>query len=274
VDYTVNPAVGFPMATGPGDSTEPVAHVLPAWDCIAGQMVVTGLLAAERQRQRTGRGQIVELALKDVAAAMVGNLGIIGEVVVNGVDRPKGGNSLYGAYGQDFVCADGRRVMVIGLTDRQWRGLLEATGTTEAMAALGRRLDLDLAAEGDRFRARDAITEILRPWFAARPAAAAGAALKAAGCAWSMFRSFAEAVREDPDLSPENPMFSVVDQPGIGRYPVPGTPFAFGGCQREAPAPAPLLGEHTEAILADVLGLGDREIGRLFDDKVVAGPAA
>jgi 2-methylfumaryl-CoA isomerase len=272
VDYTVNPAVGFPTATGPRDTVEPVAHVLPAWDCIAGQMVVTGLLAAERRRQRTGQGQLVELALKDVAAAMLGNLGIIGEVVVNGVDRPKGGNSLYGAYGQDFVCADGRRVMVIGLTERQWRGLLEATGTAEVIRALGQRLGLDLAAEGDRYRARDAITEILRPWFAARPAAAAGTALEAAGCTWSMFRSFAKAVREDPDLSRENPMFSLLEQPGIGRFPVPGTPFAFGGCPREPAAPAPRLGEHTEAVLAEVLGLDGREIGVLFDGKVVAGP--
>jgi hypothetical protein len=46
VDYTVNPGLGFPMATGPEGSTEPVAHVLPAWDCIAGQMVVSALLAA------------------------------------------------------------------------------------------------------------------------------------------------------------------------------------------------------------------------------------
>ena len=62
VDYTVNPAVGFPTATGPEGSAEPVAHVLPAWDCIAGQMVATGLLAAERHRRRTGEGQLVELS--------------------------------------------------------------------------------------------------------------------------------------------------------------------------------------------------------------------
>ena len=49
VDYTVNPALGFPMATGPEGSTEPVAHALPAWDCIAGNMVVSALLAAERK---------------------------------------------------------------------------------------------------------------------------------------------------------------------------------------------------------------------------------
>ena len=133
VDYTVNPALGFPMATGPEGSTDPVAHVLPAWDCIAGQMVVNTLLAAERHRLRTGAGQLAELSLKDVAAAMLGNLGIVGEVAVNGVDRAKSGNALYGAYGQDFVLACGRRIMVIGLTDRQWRGLVDVTGTAEGL---------------------------------------------------------------------------------------------------------------------------------------------
>ena len=77
VDYTVNPALGFPDATGPAGSSEPVCHVLPAWDCIAGNMVVSGLLAAERHRLRRGAGQCVDLNLKDAAAAMLGNLGIL-----------------------------------------------------------------------------------------------------------------------------------------------------------------------------------------------------
>ena len=272
VDYTVNPAVGFPNATGPADLEAPVAHVLPAWDCIAGNMIVTGLLAGERRRTRTGRGQEVKLALKDVAAAMLGNLGIIGEVAVNGTDRAKSGNALYGAYGQDFVCADGHRVMVIGLTDRQWRGLVQATGCEEAMAALGRRLGLDLSEEGARWQARAEITAVLQPWFAARKVADFAAEFDAAGLTWSQFRSFAEAVAEDPDLSADNPIFSNIDQPGLGRFPVPGSPFSFSAEPRHAPVPAPELGAHTEAILADVAGLPDGEIARLFDDGIVAGP--
>jgi 2-methylfumaryl-CoA isomerase len=274
VDYTVNPAVGFPNATGPEGSTEPVAHVLPAWDCIAGQMVAMGLLAAERHRLRTGEGQQVEIALKDVAAAMLGHLGIIGEVMVNDVDRPKGGNSLYGAYGQDFVCADGRRVMVIGLTDRQWRSLVKVMGLEAEMEALGRELGLNLRSEGDRYRARQPITELLRPWFASRRVEEFAGALDQAGCTWSEFRSFAEAVRLDPDLSPANPMFQEIEQPGIGRFPVPGTPFAFSGIERQPAQPAPVLGQHTEEILADVLRLGESTIGRLFDRGIVGGPAA
>ncbi|WP_132697143.1 CoA transferase [Rhodovulum steppense] len=272
VDYTVNPAVGFPDATGPEGSADPVAHVLPAWDCIAGNMAVTGLLAAERHRLRTGQGQSVEITLKDVAAAMLGNLGIIGEVAVNGVDRPKNGNALYGAYGQDFVCADGERVMVIGLTDRQWRGLVEATGSGAAIAALEAELGTSLADEGARWLHRGRITAILAPWFAANRVAEFGAAFDKAGVTWSLFRSFARALAEDPDFSPQNPIFAEIDQPGIGRYPVPGSPFAFSAAGREPPAPAPLLGQHTEEILADVAGLPSGEIARLFDEGIVKGP--
>ncbi|WP_430736718.1 CoA transferase [Roseicyclus salinarum] len=269
VDYTVNPALGFPDATGPAGSADPVAHVLPAWDCIAGNLVVTALLAAERKRLRHGRGSAVEIALKDVAAAMLGHLGIIGEVEVNGTVREKSGNALYGAYGQDFVCADGERVMVIGLTDRQWRGLVEVTGTSEAMAALEGRVGESLSDEGARWRHRAAITEVLRPWFAARRVNAFGRALDAAGVTWSMFRDFGRAVAEDPDLSPANPMFSRVEQPGIGTYRVPGAPMVFSGDPREAAVRAPLLGEHTEAILGDVARLTDGEIASLFDAGIV-----
>jgi 2-methylfumaryl-CoA isomerase len=271
VDYTVNPSLGFPMATGPEGSTDPVAHVLPAWDCIAGQMVVNTLLAAERHRLRTGVGQLAELSLKDVAAAMLGTLGIVGEVLVNGVDRPKGGNALYGAYGQDFLCACGGRVMVIGLTDRQWRGLVKVLGMADPVAALAAGLGLDLAEEGNRFRARSAITALFAPWFASRTLAEIGPLFDAAGLTWAPFRSFAQAVREDPDLGPENPMIGMVEQPGIGTLPVAGSPVVWGTHPRLPPAPAPRLGQHTEAVLTDVLGMGSGQIGALMDKGVVAG---
>ncbi|WP_434621685.1 CoA transferase [Tabrizicola sp. M-4] len=270
VDYTVNPSLGFPMATGAEGSTDPVAHVLPAWDCIAGGMVVNALLAAERHRLRTGRGQLAELALKDVAAAMLANLGIVGEVLANGVDRPKAGNSLYGAYGQDFLLACGRRVMVIGLTDRQWRGLVKVLDLAQEVANLGQRMALDLSREGDRWAARKEITALFAPWFAARRLEEVAPLFDGAGLTWSVFRSFAEAVQQDPDLSEDNPMMRVIHQPGVGSLPVPGSPVTFSDLARMGPAPAPVLGEHTEEILGDVLGLGSGQIGKLMDEGVVA----
>ena len=272
VDYTVNPSLGIPAMTGPEGSDDPVCSALPAWDLIAGQLVVSSLLAAERHRLRTGRGQDVELSLKDVAAATIGHLGMIGDAVLNAGERGKSGNALYGAYGQDFVCADGRRVMVIGLTDRQWRGLVDATGTTDAMRALGARTGRDLGDEGARWALRHDITAILAPWFAAHRVADFADSFNKAGLTWSEFRTTREAVRDDPDLSPDNPMFTALTQPGLGRFPVPGLPTTFSAHPRTPPAPAPLLGQHTEEILGDVARLSDGEIARLFDRGIVQGP--
>jgi 2-methylfumaryl-CoA isomerase len=174
VDYTLNPQMGLPMMTGPNTSPEMVNHVFPAWDFISGQMIALGLLAAERHRRLTGEGQLVRLALKDVALAMLGNFGMIAEAMVNDSDRPRQGNYLYGAFGRDFATLDGKRLMVVGLTGMQWRRLTKATGLREPVAALAARLGLDFEDEGDRYRARQEIARLLEPWFHARTLAEAG----------------------------------------------------------------------------------------------------
>ncbi len=272
VDYTVNPALGIPDITGPEGYDEPVANALPAWDLIAGNMVVSAALVAERHRMRTGQGQDVNLSLKDIAAAMVGHLGMIGDAVVNSAPRQKSGNALYGAYGQDFLCACGQRVMVIGLTRRQWGGLIKLTGTGDAMDALSNASGLDLRDEGNRWKLRRAITAVLEPWFAARRVVDFAAAFDTAGLTWSVFRSLKDAVAEDPDLSEDNPMFRMMNQPGLGRFPVPGSPMSFGSHTRQAPVPAPVLGADTEEVLGDVARLDSREIATLFDRGIVDGP--
>ncbi|MEM1139104.1 MAG: CoA transferase [Pseudomonadota bacterium] len=271
VDYTVNPSVGFPTATGPEGSSDPVGHVLPAWDIATGHMAALSLLAAERHRRLTGEGQVIDVALKDVALATLGDLGILGEVMINNVDRPKVGNALYGAYAEDFETADGRRVMIVGLTNRQWDGLRAATHTQEEMEDLGLRLGLNLALEGHRWKAHKEITAILEPWFKARRIEDFAANFDEHGVTWSIFRSFKQVVDEDPDCSLDNPLFSMLDHPGIGRYLVPGTPINFGAAAREVPGRAPSLGEHTDELLHEV-GFSDGEIDALHDDKIIAGP--
>ena len=129
VDYTVNPQIGFPLLTGPAGSSEPVNHVLPAWDFITGQMIALAILAAERHRRLTGQGQLVKIALKDVALAVLGHFGMIGEVMINDEDRPKYGNYLYGAFGRDFETKDGQRAMVVGLTAAAMEVPLQGDGS-------------------------------------------------------------------------------------------------------------------------------------------------
>ena len=127
VDYTVNCAVGYPSATGHGDDPRPVNNVVPAWDLMCGQMAAVGLLAADRRRILEGVGDLVTLALADVALATVSMLGSLAEAQLLGTQREAIGNDLYGAYGSDFPTGDGRRVMVVAISPKQWRGLQAAT---------------------------------------------------------------------------------------------------------------------------------------------------
>jgi 2-methylfumaryl-CoA isomerase len=273
VDYTVNPATGFPWATGPRNLAEPLNSVLPAWDVAMGTLAAVGLLAAERQRTRTGEGELVRLALSDVAFAMVGNLGRIAEAQLGGQDQRKDGNYLYGAFGHDFSTRDGRRVMVVALTARQWRALVEATGTGEAFAGIEAATKHDFETETGRYEGRDLIAAILRPWFEARELSEIRHAFTNTGVSWGPYQTFRQLVDEDPRASVLNPLFEGIDHPGVGHYLAPRSPLDFGRLGRLPVRRAPILGEHTEEVLAEVLGLGQREIGDLHDRGVVAGPA-
>jgi 2-methylfumaryl-CoA isomerase len=274
VDYTVNAASGFPLVTGASGGTggAPVNHVLPAWDIAAGLYLATALLAAERHRSRAGQGQEVIAALSDVMLAIVGHLGYIGDVHVNGRARPAIGNDLYGSFGRDFATADGHRIMIIALTPRQWRALGRATGLAEKLAMVGTMMEVDLDTETGRFEARDAIAALLARWCAGKTLAELRAAFTGTGVLWGPFQDFVALARDDPRASPANPLFAEIDQPGIGRHPMPGLPLDFAAAPREATRPAPRLGEHTDAVLAQVLHLPAAEIGRLHDAGIAAGP--
>ena len=272
VDYTVNARMGFPYLTGSGDAGEAINHVLPAWDMGTGYMAALGLLAAERHRRMTGQGQHIRLALEDVALSMLGNLGFIAEAE-RGQRRERIGNDLFGAYGRDFATGDGERVMVVGLTAKQWRALCQATGLGPAMDQLAQRLGLDLALEGNRFKARAQIGALVGGWIAARTADEVGSAFDEHGVCWSRYQTVMQLVQSDPDCSPANPMFTVIDQPGVGRTLAPGLPLQFSGLERVPAQPAPRLGQHTEEVLAEVLGMASATFGRLADRGVVQRPA-
>ncbi len=268
VDYTVNPTVGVPFFTGPEEHDVPVNNVLPAWDCVTGQMAVSGLLAAERHRSRTGEGQHIKLALEDVAMATMGSLGFLAEAEL-GVERERSGNYLYGAFGRDFISADGVRFMVVGLTPKQWRGLCEATGLTEELQRLATAKGLDFSREGDRYVARREIAALIESWATQRSIEDIEIAFARERVCWSRYRSVTDMVQSDPNCSPNNPMFVRQEQPAVGEFLMAGSPLEFGRLDREDTDIAPRLGEHTEEVLSQVLHLSSGEIGRLSERDVV-----
>lgn len=251
VDYTVNCASGFPIATGL--DPQPINHVLPAWDVAAGLYLSTGLLAAERMRQQHGCGQEVTLALSDVMLATVGNLGYIGDVQINNACREPIGNHLYGAFGRDFDTADGRRVMLAAISARQWRAIGKATGLTEKLAMIGALMDVDMDDEGGRYHARHTIAAVLEPWFAARSLTQIRQTLKGSGVLWGPYQDFCQLVEEDPRCSETNPLFDTVEQPGIGRLLAPRSPLMFSKAPNETSRVAPRMGQDNEWALSSNL---------------------
>ncbi|HET7714327.1 MAG TPA: CoA transferase [Bauldia sp.] len=272
IDYTVNAATGYPLVTGPPGSDEPVNSVLPAWDIAAGLHAVVGLLAAERYRARTGRGSLVRVALSDVAFALTAGLGRLAQGELGLDDGGKQGNFLYGAFGRDFVTSDGRRVMVVALTPKQWIALRSTTGLDAEVAALAERTGLDLDTPDGRFAARDELAALLAPWFARRTFAEVESAFADSGVSFGPYRTFRELATEDPRVIGPDSLFAPVAHAGGAVYRTPASPIDFDSVARLPPLPAPSLGQHTDEILAEVLGLPDHEIGRLHDNRIVAGP--
>jgi 2-methylfumaryl-CoA isomerase len=252
VDYTVNAGAGFPLVTGPADSERPVNHVLPAWDVAAGLLAAVGILSAERHRRLTGKGQLVELALSDVALAIADHLGFLAEARLIAEPRPRLGNDLYGTYARDFRTCDGRDVIVVALTSRQWISLGEATALEAAFAAIEARHRVDLRDEGARFTHRDEISALLAHWVGQRTLAQVAAAFDANDVLWGPYRTFKELLRDNP-----------------GAASAPTSALRFSAAQTETPPSAPQIGADTERVLRDVLGIDSNEVDTLRSDGII-----
>lgn len=270
VDYTINAAAGIPLMTGPAEDPRPVNHVLPAWDLLAGAYGAFALVSALLRRRETGQGAELRVSLSDIAATSLGHLGQVAEVISGG-DRPRMGNDLFGAFGRDFVCADGARIIVVAITGRQWSGLVKALGLLEKIAAIEADLGISFAKdEGIRFLHRARLFPLFEQAIASRTLAELGPAFDAGGVTWGRYQTLHEAVTADPRLFTGNPQFQTVAQQSSVDYPTAGPACRVEGDGRGSPGVTPRLGQHTEEVLADVLSLGAGEIGRLFDEGIVA----
>ncbi|MDP3853210.1 CoA transferase [Phenylobacterium sp.] len=271
VDYTVNSAVGVPLMTGHPDDLRPVNHVLPAWDLLTGAYAAFALVAAVSARAKDGKGREIRIPLSDIAGSTMANLGYLAESLA-GSDRPRMGNDLYGAFGRDFVLKDGRRIMLVAITARQWKGLLQVLEIEAPVAALEAELALSFAAdEGLRFDHRARLLPIFEAAFARKTLTDLLPAFEREGVCWGPYQPMSQAA-EDPRLFKGNPVYADIVHPSGRTYPAAG----FAGTipqEARAPArPASRLGQHTDEVLSEVLGLSGVEIARLHDAGLVAGP--
>ncbi|MFK4654268.1 2-methylfumaryl-CoA isomerase [Bradyrhizobium japonicum] len=271
VDYTVNCAIGLPYMTGPqGSEQVPVNHVLPAWDLLAGSTAALSVLAAIEHRKRTGKGQHIRIPLSDIAAATMGNLGQIAEVAVTGRDRPKFGNSLFGAFGRDFACSDGKRVMIVAITSKQWKALISTLELQSEMQALEAELSVSLDSdEGARFLHRERVNPLVEKAVERHSLTELTRRFDASSVCYGIYRTVSEALEQDPAFVRSNPIFSNVAHPSGCNYPTPGFAASFSGESRLEPPPAPRLGQDTEEVLSDLLRIPSAVLADLHDRAVI-----
>jgi hypothetical protein len=167
-------------------------------------------------------------SLGEVAVAVASHLGLLDEARL--IEEPRGrfGNHLFGTFARDFRTSDGRFLIVLALTPRQWRSLAEATGLPFD------RIGADLTDEGERWRHREEICALLEPWVAARSQREVAETFERHQVLWGPYRTFKELLAEEP----------------LASAPA-ASPLRFDDHKR-APAPAaPVLGGDTEEVLRE-----------------------
>jgi len=244
VDYTVNAASGVALATGNDDGL-PVNHALPAWDLLTGLYAATTVLAAVHRRRETSEGTFATIALDDVAASVLTTLGWMPEAHLTGQGRPAIGNAIYGSFALDVVLADGKQVIVVALTTRQWQDLSAVTGCERLVKAIATELATDFSDEGNRYEHREILGAAMRPWFAARTLTEVGEALAKTSVLWSPFRTLRDHA-SDLAAGAGAPVVTMHSDDAIGR--TLATVGPVGRPNEEPPdvAAAPTLGQDTE----------------------------
>ena len=246
--------------------------MLPAWDVSAGLTAAVALLAAGHRRSLTGQGSEIQIPLSNVAFGVLATLGNVAEVAVSNEDRPKFGNALFGTFGRDFATADGRRVMLVAVTQRHWSGIARSLGLEKEFGELEKRHGVDFTADaGARFRFRDEIFPLVERSVGARALSELAPVFDRNAVCWGEYQTVQEALANDARLSPANPMFASLSQPSGETYLASGFPGVMSGEPRLPLQPAPFLGANTDEILLGELGLPSHEIGRLHDAGLVAG---
>lgn len=273
MDFTVNAASGYPLMCGPEDwdpaTAPPVNQALPAWDFITGAYCAFALLAGIRHRDATGEGSELRVPLGDVAIGTMANSGAMAEMLYRGTDRERLGNAIWGAFGRDFRTRDGVRFMVAALTPKQWDGLVAAMGVGDAIAGLEQELGVRFA-DGDRprFEHRHRLFDLFQQQAGQFDWADLSARLAAEGTTFERYRTMHEAAN-DPELVADNPLFGPSPaNPSGFEYPATRSFANIPGREAGNPAPAPYLGQHTEEVLAERLGLASGTIGDLVDRGV------
>jgi crotonobetainyl-CoA:carnitine CoA-transferase CaiB-like acyl-CoA transferase len=257
-DFLIQGMGGLMSITGEPDGP-PVKVGVAVTDVLTGMYAATAVLAALAHRERSGRGQHVDLALLDVQVAMLANQAE--SFLVSG--RPPGrlGNAHPSIVPyQAFATRDGHIVLAVG-NDGQFARFCEVAGRSE----LAR--DARFATNAARVQHRAELVAALAPILAGRASGAWIDALEAAGVPCGPINDLAE-VFEDPQVRHRGLKVEVPD-PRCGKVPVVASPIRLSRTPVRHDTPPPALGEHTREVLVDVLGMDDADVVALREKGVI-----
>jgi len=261
MDLTVECSSGYMSITGT-ESGEVVRSGYAVCDINAGLFATIGILMALRHRDQTGVGQFVDVSMFDgMISAMSSNyMAYLGSGVV---PKPLGTAFPTVVPYRVFRASDRDFSISVG-SEKLWASFCEAVAHPELIS------HPDYSSNALRIKNRAAIEEILSKIFQSRTAADWLQVLGNAGIPCSPVRTFAEVV-EHPQ-SQVREMFPVIDHPRAGPCRVTGPPIKMSETSAKPTTGAPLLGEHTQEALVDLLGLDDDSLSVLLINKVIAAP--
>jgi crotonobetainyl-CoA:carnitine CoA-transferase CaiB-like acyl-CoA transferase len=251
-DAMMQAETGLMSITGAADGP-PFRLGVAIADIATGMCAVQGILAALLARERTGRGQFIDIAMLDAATALLSYQASI--AFATGATPTRMGNRHPSIAPYDsFAAADGEFVLSVG-NDDQFRRLGGALGRP-ALAT-----DPRFATNADRVRNYEALRRELTVALASWTRADVLSALTAAGVPASAVRSVTEAL-SDPQLAARE-MIVPLEHVTAGTIRVLGTPVKLSETPAAIRTPPPALGQHTEEILAGDLGLTGAHITEL-----------
>ncbi len=257
-DAVVQAESGLMSITGPEDGPGYRLGVAVA-DLVAGLFAAQGILLALWARQRTGRGQLIDVSMLDSTMALLTYQAAI-YLTTGQVPRRLGNRHPTIAPYETFDAADGEFVVAVG-NDAQWRRFCEATGLTHLAA------DPRFATNPARVERYETLRPLLAAHLATRPKAEWIDRLTEAGVPCGAVRGIDEALNSPQAAARQ--MVSEVQHATIGPLRVLGVPIKLSATPGAVRRPPPRLGEHTHAVLAGDLGLDEAQIARLRRDGAI-----
>jgi len=260
-DFIIQGMSGFMSLTGERDDVPgggPQKAGIAITDLFTGMYTAVSMLAALSARDRTGKGQYIDLALLDSAVAMMSVMNM--NYFVTGTPPPRAGNAHQNIVPyQAFACADGHLILAVG-NDGQFAKFCEVAGVTWAQ-------DARFAKNADRVRNRGVLVPMVASLVAARPQHDWIVALEEAGVPCGPIHKL-DAVFADPQVVARG-MRLAMPHALAGSVPQVASPVRIGGEQAVAERAPPLLGEHTMQVLRDRLHLREDQVRSLAAEGIV-----